>query len=112
MRVMYIMLTPISIWLNYDEESTMVTAAFSGKPARGIANRFTREMDGPSTPIAAFPVQNALTRPLRAAAATRGRGEFLSLWAGQGVRMCRRLAAFSLVHALQDEMRSAASEIT
>jgi nitronate monooxygenase len=95
-----------------DEESTMVTAAFSGKPARGIANRFTREMAGPSTPIAGFPVQNALTRPLRAAAAASGRGEFLSLWAGQGVRMCRRLAAFSLVQALQDEMRSAASGIT
>ena len=95
-----------------DEDSTMVTTAFSGKPARGIANRFTREMDGSSTPIAAFPIQNALTRPLRAAAGNCGRHEFLSLWAGQGVRMCRRLAAFDLVHALQDEMRSAANELT
>jgi nitronate monooxygenase len=94
-----------------DEEATVVTAAFSGKPARGIANRFTREMASPSTPIAAFPSQNALTRPLRAAAARRGNREFLSLWAGQGVRMCRRLPAFDLVRALQDEMRIAASGI-
>ncbi len=28
---------------------------------------------------------NALTRPLRTAAAKQGRAEFLSLWAGQGV---------------------------
>lgn len=93
-----------------DEESTTVTVAFSGKPARGIVNRFTREMDGPATPIAAFPIQNALTRPLRTAAAKRGKSEFLSLWAGQGASMCRPLAAFDLVQALQDEMRRAASE--
>jgi len=68
-------------------------------------------MDGPETPIAAFPIQDALTRPLRTTTASRGNREFFSLWAGQGVRMCRRLAAFDLVQALQDEMRRAAIEI-
>jgi len=37
--------------------------------------------------ILPFPLQNALTRPLRMAAAKAGRAEFLSLWAGQGVRI-------------------------
>jgi hypothetical protein len=43
--------------------------------------------------ILPFPLQNALTRPLRTAAARQGRAEFLSLWAGQGVRMARRTKA-------------------
>jgi nitronate monooxygenase len=48
-----------------------------------------------------------LTRPLRTAAATQGRAEFLSLWAGQGVRMARRLKAADLVATLAEETDAA-----
>ncbi len=50
-----------------------------------------------------FPLQNALTRPLRTAAAKANRAEFLSLWAGQGVRMARRQKAGDLVARLVAE---------
>jgi nitronate monooxygenase len=58
--------------------------------------------DAPA-PILPFPLQNALTRPLRNAAAKQGRADFLSLWAGQGVRLARRQVAAQLVKCLAIE---------
>jgi len=99
------------------EDATAVTRAFSGRPARGIVNRFVKEVDvaGDSDAVLPFPLQNALTRPLRTAAAARGRAEFLSLWAGQGVRMARRQSAAELVARLaaeSDEVIAALSHET
>jgi nitronate monooxygenase len=84
---------------------TQITRAFSGRPARGIVNRFMREMER-REPLP-FPLQNALTRPLRAAAAKAGRAEFLSLWAGQGLGMARRQSAAELVARLAREAEAA-----
>jgi len=67
---------------------TRVTRAFSGRPARGIVNRFMTEVEdrvedqARDAAVLPFPYQNALTRPLRTAAGKAGRAEFLSLWAG------------------------------
>ena len=83
------------------EDDTRITRAFSGRPARGIVNRFMREVEGGH--VLPFPLQNALTRPLRTAAAKANRAEFLSLWAGQGVRMARRQKAGDLVARLAAE---------
>src|SRR5262245_9405908 len=89
------------------EHETRVTRAFSGRPARGIVNRFMTEVERSAEAILPFPLQNALTRPLRAAAAKQGRAEFLSLWAGQGVRMARRESAGALVGRLAEETDAA-----
>ena len=86
------------------EDQTRVTRAFSGRPARGIVNRFLTEVEGEGgEAILPYPYQNALTRPLRTAAGQQGRPEFLSLWAGQGVRLARRASASALVAQLADE---------
>ena len=87
------------------EHETRLTRAFSGRPARGIVNRFMTEVErrGGSDAILPFPLQNALTRPLRSAAAKRGRAEFLSLWAGQGLRLARRQSAAQLIARLAGE---------
>jgi nitronate monooxygenase len=85
------------------DDATRLTTAFSGRPARGIVNRFMEEMDRDPEAILPFPLQNALTRPLRTAAAKAGRAEYLSLWAGQGTRMARRLPAAELVARLVSE---------
>jgi nitronate monooxygenase len=85
------------------ESDTRLTRAFSGRPARGIANRFMEEVGKDPEAILPFPLQNALTRPLRTAAARAGRAEFLSLWAGQGVRLARRQTAAELVARLAEE---------
>ena len=90
--------------LQAGENATRITRAFSGRPARGIVNRFMDEVDADGGPIPAFPIQNVLTRALRTAAARQGRAEFLSLWAGQGLRLARRESAAELIGRLRDEM--------
>lgn len=65
------------------ENCTVLTKAFSGKPARGIRNQFIDLMQG--IPIAPYPYQNDLTKKIRSEAAAKGRPEFMSLWAGERV---------------------------
>jgi nitronate monooxygenase len=84
------------------DEGTVITRAFSGRAARGLANRFTREMAG--APLAPFPVQNALTREIRAAAARAGDAGLLSLWAGQGAPLLREMPAGQLVAQILREV--------
>ena len=69
-----------------DADSTL-TRAFSGRLARGVANRVTRELEGVALP--AFPQPNAASRPMRQAAAKAGDADFLSLWAGQALPLNR-----------------------
>jgi nitronate monooxygenase len=91
------------------EHETRVTRAFSGRPARGIVNRFMSEVErgDANDAILPFPLQNQLTRPLRNAAAKQGRAEFLSLWAGQGLRLAQRRRATQLVQDLANETDTA-----
>ncbi|HEX9574692.1 MAG TPA: DUF561 domain-containing protein [Myxococcales bacterium] len=93
------------------EHQTRLTRAFSGRPARGIVNRFMDQVDRDPEAILPFPLQNALTRPLRTAAAKAGRAEFLSLWAGQGLRMARREPAARLVARLAAETDAAVARL-
>src|SRR6185312_12835779 len=94
------------------ETDTRVTRAFSGRPARGIANRFMNEVEARGLGAnLGYPTQNAFTRPLRTEAARRDRPEFLSLWAGQGVRLARRGPASSLVEQLVNETRAALNDV-
>jgi len=86
------------------ETDTRVTRAFSGRPARGIANRFMDEVEARGAAAnLGYPLQNALTRPLRTEAAKQNRPDFLSLWAGQGLRLARRAPAAEIVRRLVAE---------
>jgi nitronate monooxygenase len=89
------------------ENQTRITRAFSGRPARGIANRFMDEVEASPNAILPFPWQNSLTRNMRREAAKQGRAEFLSLWAGQGTRLARGQSAAELVERLAGETREA-----
>ncbi|MEU9758841.1 nitronate monooxygenase [Streptomyces sp. NPDC047985] len=84
---------------------TALTRAFSGRPARGLVNRFMRE-HGPYAP-AAYPQVHYLTAGLRKAAATSGDAQGMALWAGQGHRMARELPAGRLVGLLVEELDAA-----
>lgn len=85
------------------EDDTLITEKFSGKPARGLANRFIREMAARNAPQLPFPAQNQLTGPLRAAASRAGNTDFIALWAGQAVPLVRDITAADLVRQLRDE---------
>ncbi len=86
------------------QDTTVVTRAFSGRPARGLRNAFIDQVDGRQNLVLPYPLQNALTRPMRTAAAQRGAADYLSLWAGQGVARVRALPAADLVACLLSEM--------
>jgi nitronate monooxygenase len=92
------------------EHETRITRAFSGRPARGIVNRFMSDIDASGTALP-FPYQNALTRPLRQAAARQGRADMLSLWAGQGVRLARRERAADLMTRIMAELGEAGLQV-
>ena len=86
--------------LSAKEDLTVITRAFSGRPARGLKNSFIASLDGRSGAILPYPLQNALTRPMRAAAARQGLADYLSLWAGQGVARACAMPAGDLVASL------------
>ena len=89
------------------EDETAITRAFSGRAARGIKNIFLTEVGADEGGLAPFPVQNALTRDVRSAAQEQDRPEFMSLWAGQGVRLARRATAADLVRETVEEAEAA-----
>ncbi|HZZ84339.1 MAG TPA: nitronate monooxygenase [Anaeromyxobacteraceae bacterium] len=84
------------------EDATALTRAFSGKPARGLLNRFMTEQAG-SAAVLAYPAQNQLTAALRREAAKQGRFDLTSLWAGQGAPLARGGPAAELFHELVEE---------
>jgi nitronate monooxygenase len=59
-------------------EQTVLTRAFSGRAARGLRNAFIDRVGERDELILPYPIQNSLTRPMRAAAAAKGNAEYLS----------------------------------
>lgn len=88
-------------------KTTRLTRAFSGRLARGLENRFMREMDSAPAAILPYPSQNSFTRDIRRKSAAAGSSDFLSLWAGTGVEKIRPMDAASLVKTLLRETEQA-----
>jgi nitronate monooxygenase len=65
-------------------ERTVVTRAFTGRPARALRNAFT-DAYGDRAP-SGYPALHHLTSPLRKAAAAAGDTERVNLWAGTAYR--------------------------
>jgi len=89
------------------DDSTAITDAFTGKPARGLRNRFMVEAFEKHLPKAPYPAQHGLTSDLRRAAAEQGRADLMAIWAGQGVGAIRRAATADLMQRLRDELAQA-----
>lgn len=88
-------------------DNTTLTKVFSGKLARLIKNDFIERMQAHIDSILDYPIQNALTRPMRKIAAEQGQINFMSLFAGQNLRLCRKLSVKELMSALKKEMKEA-----
>jgi nitronate monooxygenase len=93
------------------EDETAVTRAFSGRAARGIKNRFLVEAGEHEEELPPFPVQNALTKDVRAAAQRQDRAEFMSLWAGQAVRLASPTNAAELVESVVEGAEAALRDL-
>lgn len=66
------------------DRDTVVTPAFSGRPARGIRNAFIDEL-GDDAPLG-YPAIHHLAGPVRRTASAAGDAEWTHLWAGTGYR--------------------------
>jgi nitronate monooxygenase len=83
-------------------DPTVITRAFSGRPARGLRNKFIDMASG--VPILPFRQQNDLTRPMRNEAGKQGISDYISLWAGRGAARARQMPAGELVKTLVEEI--------
>ena len=84
---------------------TVVTRAFTGRPARALANAFS-DAHSAAAP-AAYPELHHLTRPLRSAASAAGDPDGVHLWAGTGWRTVTEEPAGEIVARLERERRGA-----
>ncbi|WP_017572416.1 NAD(P)H-dependent flavin oxidoreductase, partial [Nocardiopsis halotolerans] len=87
---------------------TAVTWAFTGRPARGLANRFIAEH--PRKPHA-YPEIHHMTKPLRTAAARAGDPGGMALWAGRGFRLATDAPAAEVVERLRREAAEAGRKV-
>jgi nitronate monooxygenase len=94
-----------------EDHQVTTIRGFSGRAARGLRNRFVEAMPEAAQGLP-YPVLNALTAPLRRAAAEAGRGDLLSEWCGQAAGLVRPQPAAELVARLMYEHRLAARTLT
>lgn len=86
------------------EPDTVITRAFSGRPARSLRNAFA--VDNADAP-AAYPQVHYMTKPIRAGAAAAGVADDVNLWAGTGWRAAAAAPAATIVERLRTELRAA-----
>jgi nitronate monooxygenase len=80
---------------------TRVTRAFTGRPARGIVNRFMTDRHD-AAPLA-YPEIHHVTSPLRAAARGAGDADAFNLWAGQAHELAQARPAGEIVREMAAE---------
>jgi nitronate monooxygenase len=93
------------------EDQIVLTRAFSGKFARGIKNKFIKEMEKHENSLPDFPVQNALTQPIRKASSSQQNPEYLSLWSGQSPRLAKNQTVKMLFQTILSEAKNVNSKI-
>ena len=79
---------------------TALTNLFSGRPARGIVNKFMQDFGPLNVEAPAFPLATAAVAPLRAAAEAQGSSDYSPLWSGQNASDCEALPAADIAHKL------------
>jgi len=85
------------------DNSTTLTNVFTGRPARGIVNRYVREV-GPICPDAPqFPLAAGASQPMRAAGEAKGMADFTPLWSGQAPTFAREMPTADLMATLVKE---------
>jgi nitronate monooxygenase len=81
---------------------TVLTHAFTGRPARGLRNAFIDNHEG-QAPFG-YPAIHYLTSPLRKAAAAAGKPDYVHLWAGTGYRHATAEPTADILQRLASEL--------
>jgi nitronate monooxygenase len=82
---------------------TVIADVLSGRPARGILNRFIKEQEPVNPAVATYPLATPALAPLRKAAEAKGSGDFSPFWSGQGAPPPTGIGAKDLTRKLADE---------
>jgi nitronate monooxygenase len=86
------------------EKGTALTNLFSGRPARGILNRYLEESGPMSDAAPSFPYAATLVAPLRAASERAGSLDYMQLWARQAVGLAKTMPADQFTRKLAEDV--------
>ena len=95
-----------------DDNSTTLTNIFTGRPARGIVNRYVREVGPMSADTPQFPLAASASQPMRTAAEAKGSPDFTPLWSGQAPTFAREMPTAELIAALVAETEAVMKRLT
>jgi nitronate monooxygenase len=82
------------------DNGTALTNLFSGRPARGIVNRYLEEGGFISDAALPFPYAAMHTLPLRTASEKARSTEYMQMWAGQAARLGKTMGAEQFTRTL------------
>ncbi|MWV14305.1 nitronate monooxygenase [Pseudomonas sp. R-28-1W-6] len=86
-------------------ESTAISSAISGRPARGLVNRLFTDVGSSGAPeLPDYPIAYDAAKALHAVALAKGCEDFAVQWAGQGAPLAREMPAADLITTLAKEM--------
>jgi nitronate monooxygenase len=88
---------------NARDDATRLTNVFTGRPARGLINRFVAEVGPMCEEAPQFPLAAGAAAPLRTAAEKLGSSDFSPLWAGESAALAREEGAEALTLRLWAE---------
>lgn len=94
-----------------DGSNTTLTKVFSGRPARGIKNRYSEDLKSIEDELPDFPLMNTLTGPLRKNSAVSQSPDFVAQWSGQAVGLNRKSTTAELINRLVYETRAVISAL-
>jgi nitronate monooxygenase len=90
--------------LQATEADTLVTKAFTGRPARGIRNRFIAEFEKAGIRPLAYPLQGIIADDIYRQARLKNNADYFPILAGQGLRLLgeeqQRTSAADIVQEL------------
>lgn len=77
--------------LHGSAEKTILTNVFTGKPARSAVNHLVQQHGPMSHDVPSFPTAATALAPLKAAAESKEKPDYSSLWSGQSAQLAVRL---------------------
>lgn len=83
-----------------EAQHTVITNVLSGGYARGIANRFVKDLGGIHSDALPFPLASLAVGMLNVAASKQDRTDFRSMWAGQNALLAKPGTAADIMTAL------------
>ncbi|MBI2810618.1 MAG: nitronate monooxygenase [Candidatus Melainabacteria bacterium] len=86
-----------------DAKYTGLSRAYTGRLARGLYNRFAKELKPFESTFAKYPAHSWIVASLKAAAIAQGRNDLVALWAGQAAPLVKHHKAADVLDAIVRE---------